>query len=161
ADIHLRRSDGRTALTLAELHGNREIAAWLRAHGSVDELSPLERFVCSCSRGERASAEAMLQADPQLPRELQTEHHLMMHVPAERGDAEVLETMLACGFDPEAKDSDGVRVLHKAAMAGRVEAVRVLLKHGASVDALDGMFSATPLVWATEGWSHSSQPGAD
>ena len=36
------------------------------------------------------------------------EHHLMMHVPAERGDAKVLDAMLACGFDPNVKDSDGV-----------------------------------------------------
>jgi hypothetical protein len=30
------------------------------------------------------------------------------------------------------------------------------------VNALDGMFAATPLVWACEGWSHDPQPaGAD
>jgi hypothetical protein len=46
ADIHQRRTDGRTALTLAELHGNEPVAAWLRAQGAKDELSPLERFVC-------------------------------------------------------------------------------------------------------------------
>jgi ankyrin repeat protein len=65
-----------------------------------------------------------------------------------------LETMLTCGFDPNAKDKDAVTALHRAAMGGRVEAVRVLLAHGASVQNLDGMFSATPLVWATEGWKH-------
>jgi ankyrin repeat protein len=85
----------------------------------------------------------------------------MMHVPAERGDATVLETMLACGFDANVKDQEGVTALHRAAMAGHAEAVRVLLKFGASVNALDGMFSATPLVWAAEGWSHRSQTSAD
>jgi hypothetical protein len=85
-----------------------------------------------------------------------------MHVPAERGDAAILDTMLACGFDPNAKDHDGVTALHRAAMAGRSEAARVLLSYGASVHALDGMFSATPLVWASEGWSHDPrQDGAD
>ena len=85
-----------------------------------------------------------------------------MHVPAERGDAALLETMLACGFDPNVKDHDGVTALHRAAMAGRAEAVRVLLSHGASAHALDGMFSATPLVWASEGWSHDPRhAGAD
>ena len=157
ADIHRRRADGRTAHTLAELHGNQEIAAWLLAHGAQDELSSLERFVAACARGDRARADAMLQAHPNLRGELRAEHHLMMHVPAERGDAAVLETMLSCGFDPNEKDSDGVTALHRAAMAGRAEAARVLLAHGASVNALDGMFSATPLVWATEGWSHTSR----
>jgi ankyrin repeat protein len=161
ADIDRRRADGRTAHTLAELHGNQEIAAWLLAHGAKDELSPLERFVSACARGDRVRADAMLQAHPNLRGELRTEHHLMMQVPAERGDAAVLETMLACGFEPDAKDHDGVTALHRAAMAGRVEAVRALLAHGASVNALDGMFSATPLVWAAEGWSHGAQPGAD
>jgi hypothetical protein len=47
-------------------------------------------------------------------------------------------------------------------MAGCAEAVRVLISYGASVHALDGMFSATPLVWASEGWSHGPhQASAD
>ena len=38
--------------------------------------------------------------------------------------------------------------------------MRVLLKFGADVNAMDGMFSATPLVWAVEGRGHA-RPGAD
>jgi hypothetical protein len=45
-------------------------------------------------------------------------------------------------------------------MAGHPDAVRVLLAFGAPVNALDGMFSGTPLVWAVEGRGHP-QPGAD
>jgi hypothetical protein len=154
ADIHQPRADGRTAYSLAALHGNQAIAQWLLAHGAKDELSRLEHFVAACTRGDRAQAEEMLEAHPYLRRKLGLEHHLLTHVPAERGDAVVLETMLTCGFDPNVKDHDGVTALHRAAMAGRAEAVRVLLAHGASIHALDGMFSATPLVWASEGWSH-------
>lgn len=162
ADIHKRRKDGRTAHTIAELHGNPAIAAWLLAQGAKDERSPLERFISACASGDRQSAQAMLQSQPGLRSQLRTEHHLMMQAPAERGDAAVLETMLVCGFDPHAKDDNGVTALHRAAMAGRPEAVSVLLKHGASVDALDGMFSASPLVWTSEGWKKNSrQPGAD
>ena len=161
ADIHQRRADGRTAHTLAELHGNHDIAAWLLAHGAKDELSGLERFVSVCARGDRARAEAMLQAHPNLRNELRPEHHRMMSVPAERGDAAIVETMLACGFDANARDNDGVTVLHQAAMAGRAEAVGVLLSGGASVNALDGMFSATPLLWAAQGWSHAPHEGTD
>jgi hypothetical protein len=160
ADIQQRRADGRTAHTLAELHGNHEIAKWLLSRGAKDERSSLERFVSACARGEPARAEAMLLAQPSLRGELRSEHHLMMHVPAERGDVATLETMLAFGFDPNAKDNDGVTALHRAAMAGRVEAVRVLLAHGADVNALDGMFAATPLVWTAEGWSNGPE-GAD
>jgi ankyrin repeat protein len=161
ADIHQRRPDGRTAHTLAALHGNDEIAAWLLRHGAKEELSPLERFVSACTSGDPARAGLLLAEYPNLRDQLRTEHHLMMHVPAERGDSRVLETMLDCGFDPNAKDAQGVTALHRAAMAGRADAVRVLLAHGASANALDGMFAATPLVWACEGWSHGSQAGAD
>jgi hypothetical protein len=160
ADIQQRRADGRTAHTLAELHGNREIAEWLLAHGAKDERSPLERFVSACAAGDRTAAESMLRARPTLRGELTAEHHLMLNVPAERGDTRVLETMLACGFDPSAKDKDNVTPLHRAAMAGRLEAVRVLVAHGASLNDLDGMFAASPLVWATEGWRHPPD-GAD
>jgi ankyrin repeat protein len=156
ADVQQRRTDGRTAHTLAELYGNREIAEWLLAHGATNELTALDRFVAICTRGDRHSAKAMLRDEPALRSELGREHHLLMHVPAERGDAKVLEAMLVCGFDPNVKDSDGVTALHRAAMAGHVDATRVLIKHGAAVNALDGMFSGTPLLWAAEGWGHHS-----
>ncbi len=161
ADIHRRRADGRTAHTLAALHGNEEIAAWLIAHGAKDELSPLERFVSASARGDGRTAQAMLATDPSLRAELRAEDHLLMHVPAERGDAKVLETMLTCGFDPGVKDKDGVTPLHRAAMLGHADAVRVLLAHRAPVNALDGMFGAMPLVWAAQGWAHAPPAGRD
>ena len=85
----------------------------------------------------------------------------MLHRPAESGNAAVLEAMLACGFRPEARDKDNVTPLHRAAMGGHVEAVSVLLKHGADVNALDGMFSASPLVWAVEGRRTIKHGGGD
>jgi ankyrin repeat protein len=104
----------------------------------------------------------MVRAHPGLPTDLRTEHHLMLHRPAESGNAAVLETMLARGFDPNAAaDKDGVTPLHRAAMGGHPEAVRVLLAFNAAVNALDGMFSATPLIWAVEGRSSHSGQGAD
>jgi ankyrin repeat protein len=161
ADPLRRRSDGRTPHTLAELYGNQDIANRLLAFGAKDELSVLERFAAACARGDRKTAEAMLRAQPGLRTELRPEHHLMLHRPAEAGQAEVLDTMLSCGFQPnDARDKDNVTPLHRAAMAGHPAAVRVLLKFGADVNALDGMFSATPLVWAVEGRSHASD-GAD
>jgi ankyrin repeat protein len=161
ADVSRARADGRTPHTLAELHGNRVVAAWLLAHGAKDELSPLDRFVAACARGDRGSADAMMRERPNLRNELQRDHHLMLHRPAEQGDAVGLETMLACGFDPRVTDKDGVTPLHRAAMHGHAEAVRVLLAFKAPVDVLDGMFAATPLLWAAEGWSESGQAGTN
>jgi Ankyrin repeats (3 copies)/Ankyrin repeats (many copies) len=160
ADLRRPRADGRTPHTLAELHGNHDIAEWLLAHGATNDLSPIEQFVAACARGDRPSAQAMLAAQPQLRTELGREHHLMMQRPAESGQAAVLETMLACGFDPNVGDKDNVTALHRASMAGYPDAVRVLLKFGADINAQDGMFAASPLVWAVEGRGHAG-PGTD
>lgn len=161
AEVNKRRPDGRTPHTLAALHGNDEVAVWLLQHGAKDELSLLDRFVAASTSGNKARVQSLLKEAPNLRSELRPEHHLMMHTPAERGEARILETMLACGFDPNVKDSNGVEALHRAAMGGHVEAVRVLLANGASVNALDGMFAATPIVWACEGWRHEAKSGAD
>ena len=160
ADVGRRRADGATAHTLAALYGNIDVAAWLLAHGAADELSLIDRFVACCARADRAAADAMLAANPGLRDALRLEHHLMLHRHAESGNAAVLETMLACGFDPSARDTDNVTPLHRASMGGHPEAVRVLIAHGADLDALDGMFAAPPLVWAVEGREHA-EPGTD
>lgn len=157
ADVHQRRADGSTAHTLAALHGNHDIAAWLLEHGARDELTHLDQFISACTRGDRKYADAMLKDHPDLRSELLEEHYLIILTPAERGDAKVLDTMLACGFDPNAKDNEGVTALHRAAMFGNSEAVRVLLKYGAAVDTLDHTFSATPLAWAAQGWGYGSR----
>ncbi|HEX6998384.1 MAG TPA: ankyrin repeat domain-containing protein [Gammaproteobacteria bacterium] len=161
ADVQQRRADGRTAHAIAALNGNADIARWLLEHGARDELSLLEGFVAACTHGDRPLAERMRREHPALPGELRTEHHRIVHVLAERGDAGVLETMLACGFDPNVKDAEGVTALHRAAMAGRAGSVRALLEHGAAVNALDDTFAATPLLWAAQGWSEHAPPGAD
>jgi ankyrin repeat protein len=160
ADVSRRRADGATPHTVAEMYGNSDIAAWLLAHGATDELSSLERFIAACARADRPAADAILRVHPSLRSELTPDHHQMLHRPAESGNAAVLETMLACGFEPNARDKDGVTPLQRAAMAGHVEAVRVLLRYGGDVNALDGMFSAPPLVWAVEGRNYA-QPGTD
>jgi ankyrin repeat protein len=161
AGVSRRRKDGYTPHALAELSGNHDIATWLLAQGADDELSALERFAAACARGDGAAADAILATHPSLRGELCREHHLMLNRPAESGNAAVLETMLARGFDPNVTDRDRVTPLHRAAMAGYADAARVLLAHGADVNALDGMFAATPLVWAVEGRHTAKRAGRD
>ena len=160
ADPQRRRADGYTPHTLAELHGNHEIAVFLLANGATNELSPLEQFIAAAARADRAAADAVLRAHPHLKDDLMPAHHLMLQRPAESGNAKVLEVMLERGFDPRVKDKDGVTALHRAAMGGHPEAVATLIRFGAPIDALDGMFAAPPLVWAVEGRGHA-QPGSD
>jgi ankyrin repeat protein len=159
ADITRRRADGRTPYALAELNGNRAVADWLLEHGASRDLSEVDRLVAACSRGDRVAAQAILTARPELREQIQAEHYVALHRAAERGDADALETMLACGFDPNrGDDSIGKTALHAAAMEGWPDAARVLLAHGASVTVRDREFKAQPLIWAAEG---SRMPRAD
>jgi ankyrin repeat protein len=152
ADIARPRADGRTAYAVAELSGNREVAAWLLAHGAPGELSDVDRLVAACSRGDKAAALAMLDARPDLRRAIGPEHYAAFYRAAERNDTKALEAMLACDFDPDHGDeSIGKTALHAAAMAGWPDTVRVLLAHGASVTVRDREFKAQPLIWAAEG----------
>lgn len=160
ADPRLRRADGYTAHTLAELHGNRDIAEWLLAHGAANEMSALDRFIAAAARGGGGAADALLRDHPGLAAQLTDTHHLMLQRPAEAGNAAALETMLARGFNPDVGDKDGVTALHRAAMAGHRDAVATLIRFGARMDALDSMFSGTPLLWAVAG-RHHAQPGSD
>ena len=161
ADVTRRRADGRTPYAVAELNGNRDVAAWLLAHGAPGELSAVDQLVAACSRGDRSAADAMLAERPGLRNEIGPEHYPAFYRAAERNDLAALEAMLACGFDPNrADESIGKTALHVAAMEGWPEAVRLLLEHGASVAVRDREFNAPPLIWAAEG-SRTSRAGRD
>ena len=161
ADIARPRADGRTPYAVAELNGNREVAAWLLAHGAPGEVSAADRLVAACSRGDRAAADAMLAGNPDLRGAIGPEHYAAFYRAAERNDTGAIEAMLACGFDPNRGDeSIGKTPLHIAAMEGWPDAARVLLAHGASVEVRDREFKAQPLIWAAEG-ARTSRDGRD
>jgi ankyrin repeat protein len=152
AGVSRTRADGRTPYAVAALNGNREVADWLAAHGAATDLPEVDRLVAACSRGDRSTAQALLAARPDLHDDLRPDHYTALIQAAERGDTRALETMLECGFDPDRGDEEiGKTALHAAAMAGRADAVRVLLAHGASVHVRDREFHGQPLVWAAEG----------
>jgi ankyrin repeat protein len=157
AEVTRRRADGRTPYAIARLSGNDTVADWLLAHGAPDEVSAVDRLVGLCSRGDVAAARAMVAASPELTGAIGPEHYDAFYQAAERNDVHALEAMLACGFDPNRGDEAmDMNALHKAAMAGWPEAVRVLLANGASVQARDREFHATALVAAAEGSRHAA-----
>jgi outer membrane protein assembly factor BamB len=67
---------------------------------------------------------------------------------AKRGDAAVVEALLAKGAEVNAKTRYGGTALAFAADKGHLQVVRILLKHKANVNAKDSFYSATPFSWA-------------
>lgn len=161
ADPLRRRADGRSPYAIAELNGNREVAAWLADHGAQTEVSAVDALVGACMRHDRTAVTTILAEHGGIRDAIPDEHYAAFYRAAERNDVVALELLLACGFDPNRPDeSIGKTALHAAAMEGRPDAVRVLLAHGASVEARDREFKATPLFWAAEG-SRMSPAGGD
>jgi palmitoyltransferase len=57
------------------------------------------------------------------------------------------------GFDVNSRDSDGVTLMHWAAINNRVELIKYFISKGAAADEPGGVLQATPLHWATR-YSH-------
>jgi len=64
------------------------------------------------------------------------------------GNAALLERLLAARGDVESPNADGQTALMVAARTGQVEAVRLLLKRGASVNATERWHGQSALMWA-------------
>lgn len=80
------------------------------------------------------------------------------------GKADGLRLLLEHGADPN-RPSDGLYAhgtpLHHAVCSGRIEAVRVLVEAGASLDARDTVHGGTPLDWAQHyEHEHAGRPRA-
>jgi ankyrin repeat protein len=79
------------------------------------------------------------------------------------GRAPVIDAFLAQGLvnvDTELKShGNGHTGLHVAAFHGQPEAVKVLLQHGAQIQAIDKTWQTPPLQWALTGWQRSGHRG--
>jgi ankyrin repeat protein len=72
--------------------------------------------------------------------------------------------MLDLGFPVDARGVDsGETALHAAAYAGSADTARMLIEHGADIDARDTEWSSPPLEWALVGSGEQpdTAPGPD
>ena len=80
------------------------------------------------------------------------ERHLALALAAQFGHIAILRLLLDAGEDPNRYNPAGGHShstpLHQAAGNGHIEAVKLLVKHGARGDIKDILFHATPLGWA-------------
>src|SRR5436190_4279830 len=71
-----------------------------------------------------------------------------LYLACENANPAIIERLLKAGADPNSTSSEGETALMTVARTGVVEAAKVLLDHGAKVDAREEWHGQTALMWA-------------
>jgi ankyrin repeat protein len=155
ADLNAEDATGSTALDVAALNAETDMANALIAAGARITLS------AAIALGRREEAERIVKENPDGVSDRRWANILVQA--SARASGAALDRLISAvtrlrggltivnlEADPEAAvdEARGYTPLHQAAYYGNVDAVRVLLKHGASPRARDGRWKATPAGWA-------------
>jgi ankyrin repeat protein len=140
--------DGRTPMDLARLGGLAEVAEALREGGAPPaRLNPVDRAIAAVFAGTAPDEDAASAARSERPG--------LIVWAAAQGRADVVATLVALGWDVNARGRGDVPVehgwhtaLHEAAGNGDPAMIELLLGLGADRTLRDVRFHATPLDWA-------------
>ena len=142
--------DGLSPLRRAVRAGHHEVVAVLLSRGVIDDATHIDRFLGASARSDRLRVELLLSERPDLRDRLSARDRAAIVAVAGGGAAaDAVRLMIELGFSPNARNELGETPLHAAAAAGDAETVRLLLEHGAELDARDANFDGTPLGYAT------------
>ncbi|WOO41387.1 ankyrin repeat domain-containing protein [Rubellicoccus peritrichatus] len=165
ADPNLPRKDGKTPYHLALLEGDTGIINCFKKHGALEpELSETDRFLAACFSGDTGKAQSILKGSPELFSSLTEQERLSLVQAADDNNIAAIKTMLTVGFDiTEKGESDwGGTPLHMASWKGNIEAVELLLEHGAPIDIqANEPPEGVPLGWAAHGSKNCANPNGD
>jgi ankyrin repeat protein len=161
ADIHARRSDGKTPVQVAMQHGDHEAAAYLAGLGADTTATPFERFAEACGRGDLETARRIVADEPRLLETLSFHDREAFAHLAQRGKTEMITALLDAGLPVQTAGWRGQTALHWASWWGRRDVVAVLLARGAALEAVESEFGATPLGWAAHGSENAPNPDGD
>ncbi|NUT94264.1 MAG: ankyrin repeat domain-containing protein [Saccharothrix sp.] len=148
--------DGRTAVELALLNGDKEITDFLLARGATPpEPDPVRDLIAAALGGDRVTLDRIRAEHPDAVSEARRSRPGLVVWAAARASVEVVVSLVELGFDVNAYGRGDAPVeqpwetaLHHSAMAGDVELTRRLLDLGADPDLRDQRFDATPFDWA-------------
>ena len=90
----------------------------------------------------------LIKAGAQLEARTRIGDYTPLHVASKEGHGAVVKALLDAGGNAKAITTSKTTALHLAAGAGSVDAVAALLDHGADVNAGEGAWGQTPLIFA-------------
>ena len=159
ATVDATRADGATPYVLAVRTGNVAAADALAAAGAdVARLTPVDRLLGACLRGDAQEAHALVAAHPGLVASLDDDAARTIHIALHDELPDALALMLSLGWPLAIEGEWGGTPLHWAAWHGRVSLVRQLLASGAPVNARDSRYGSSPIAWAAHGSRYSDRP---
>ena len=149
ANIEALDEAGFTALDQAAFRGETAMARILLDRGAK------VRLPAAIGLERTRDVNRLLRDDPACLKAGNRWGHLIVRA-CEQASGAVVESLVRAGADVNVRDdpktavdcTSGYTPLHAAAFHGNVSAIRMLLKHGASVTARDEKYHGTPAGWA-------------
>jgi ankyrin repeat protein len=141
-----------TALDAAAALGYSDIVDLLLQHAT-----PAQRLLAACTRGDRARAEAIVAAHPDVVKTLEPEQLTVIVDRAHANDTAGVMLMLDLGFDPLVRGIDEWEPVRWAAFHGNAVMLERLLRHNPPINVPDPSYGGTPLgqcvYGSLHGWS--------
>ena len=141
-----------SAIDAAVMLGFDDIAALL-----LRRASPVQRLLAACTAGDRAGAQAVVDAQPGIVPALGSEQMRLIADRAHANDLAAVALMVDLGFDSLARGVEGWEPLRWAAFHGNADMVRRLLTRAAPIGVPDPTYGGPPLgqclYGALDGWS--------
>ena len=148
--------DGTTPAGCAATTGHPDLVRFLTGRGApAPDLDPGQRFVAAALAADGAALDELAVTHPGLAGQVRAARPALIVWAAAQGRPGSVELLAGLGFDVNARGRSDVpgedpwqTALHVAAMDGRLELARTLLRLGADPDLRDQRFDSTPLGWA-------------
>jgi 2-oxo-4-hydroxy-4-carboxy--5-ureidoimidazoline (OHCU) decarboxylase len=141
---------------LAERLGYESITELMLTYSSVEQA-----FLLACMRADTETVRDRIKRHPDIVQSLKAEDQSIITDAAWERRAAAVQLMLDVGFHADARrDGHSMTALHRAAIQGDYEIVRMLIEHGASID-IRNEFGGTPMGSCIWGSLHIQAPKGD
>ena len=138
-----RRNRQRSLYDEAMFRGHAGVAELLVRYGATRSsmaLTPMQRLIAACLRGDQAAIRDAIAKHPEF-----VKSHEALFAAARYNRREAVELLLDLGTSPDVESSVGERALHIAAYDDAVDVGELLIARGADVDPIGRQYDNTPL----------------